>query len=130
MAVTCDANKPPFFFVSSWSCESFLSDKLLNGITEKVLWLMPVGINIGVYADESYLMHTVLRGTGKHPLHSVGNSARPLQPTVWSLGRTSQCSQISSSPSPLSNTNQAIQSEFQRSVHTSTEAFLISRTSI
>lgn len=71
-------------------------------------------INGPVSAEESYLMHTALHDMGKRPLHSVENSVRLPQPTVWSLGHTSRCSQISLSPSRLSNTNQAIQSNSQK----------------
>lgn len=50
---------------------------------------------------EIYQEHTKPHSRGTHQLHNEGSSGTLQQPTVWSLGHISLCSQRSSSLSPL-----------------------------
>lgn len=50
---------------------------------------------------EVYQEHTKPHSRGTHQLHNEGSSGTLQQPTVWSLGHISLCSQRSSSLSPL-----------------------------
>lgn len=73
--------------------------KLIQQINHIISW-----INMDQHQAticEIYQEHTKPHSRGTHQLHNEGSSGMLQQPTVWSLGHISLCSQRSSSPSLL-----------------------------